>query len=131
MKTKLLKHEEDILFHAWTLTLFLLFSRTRYPTEVLSSRSNTYCCRSLSDDRRLFPALNKSYFCYSCIPNFRGEKKTFLKEILKWGGGVAIKWLWRGRDLTIFRNFLKLGGGNKRGQEFDFVKINISLENQN
>ena len=40
--------------------------------------------------------------------------------------GVEGAWL-----LTIFRNFLKLGGGNKRGQEFDFVKINISLENQN
>ena len=66
MKTKLL--EEDILLYALTLT-FLYFSRTRCPTEVISSRSNTHYCRSLSDDRRLFPALlsnkytaNESFF---------------------------------------------------------------------
>ena len=56
MKFKLLKNEEDILFYASTLTL-LFFSWTRCPTEVVSSRSNTYSCRSLSDDRRLFSVL--------------------------------------------------------------------------
>ena len=57
MKSKLLKNEEDILFDAWTLTLFLIFSQRWCLTEVVSSRSNTYYCWSLSDDRCLFPAL--------------------------------------------------------------------------
>ena len=60
MKTKLLKNEEDILFYAWTLTLFLFFSQTRHPTEAVSSLSNIYYCQSLSDDWHLFPALHLS-----------------------------------------------------------------------
>ena len=67
MKTKLLKNEEDILFYAWTLkhyintsSLFLFFSRTQCPTEIVSSQSKNYSCQSLSDDRCLFPAL---YIC--------------------------------------------------------------------
>ena len=35
MKAKTLKNE-DILFYAWTLTLFLFFSQTQCPTEVKS-----------------------------------------------------------------------------------------------
>ena len=68
MKTKLLKNEEDILFYGWTLKHYtntsslLFFFRTWCPTEVVSSRSNTYSCRSLSDDRRLFPALTKMLY---------------------------------------------------------------------
>ena len=57
MKTKLLKNEEDTLFYAWTLVLFLFFSWIPCLTEVVSSWSNTYYYQSLSDGRRLFLAL--------------------------------------------------------------------------
>ena len=64
MKTKLLKNKEDILFYGWTVkhytntsSLFLFFSWTWCSTEVVSSQSNTYSCRSLSIDQCLFPAL--------------------------------------------------------------------------
>ena len=73
MKTKFLKNEEDNLFYAWTLTLFLFFSRTRCLTEVVSSWSNTYYCRSLSNDRHLFPALYiMSYIIKSYIMQYYG-----------------------------------------------------------
>ena len=72
MKTKLLKNEEDVLFYAWTLTLFLFFSRTRCPTEVVSSRSNTYYCQSVCNDRRLFPALQLA------------KKNSFFKSTFFW-----------------------------------------------
>ena len=54
MKTKLLKNEDNILFYAYTMYTICW---TLCPTEVVSSQSNTYYCQSLSDDRRLFPAL--------------------------------------------------------------------------
>ena len=44
------------------LHCFLFFSWTWCPTEVVSSWSNTYYCRSLSDDWCLFPALR--FFCW-------------------------------------------------------------------
>ena len=66
MKTRLLKNEEDVLFYGWMLkhytntsSLFLFFSQTRCLTEIVSSWSNTYSCRSLSDERCIFPALRK------------------------------------------------------------------------
>ena len=40
-----------------TLSMFLFFSRTQCLTEKVSSRSSTFCCQSLSDDRWLFAAL--------------------------------------------------------------------------
>ena len=59
MKTKVLKNEEDILFMLEHLHCFYisLGHDVQLTTEVVSSRSNTYSCRSLSDDQRLFPAL--------------------------------------------------------------------------
>ena len=39
MKAKTLKNE-DILFYAWTLTLFLFFSQTQCPTEVVLNQWN-------------------------------------------------------------------------------------------
>ena len=57
MKTKLLKNEEDILFLCLNTYTVFFFSLTGCPTEEVSSRSNIYYCRSLSDDQRLFPDL--------------------------------------------------------------------------
>ena len=85
MKIKLLKNEEDILFYAWTLTLFLFFSRTQCPTEVVSSRSYTYFCRSLSDDRV------KLTFATLKILGFYGKKwkiDDFHSHFLIWSSKI-------------------------------------------
>ena len=73
MKVKLLKNEEDILFYAWTLTLFLFFSQTWCPTEVVSSWSNAYYCGLLSNDRCLLAALE-----HGVLPDCYDEEEKYI-----------------------------------------------------
>ena len=55
--------------------MFLFFSRTRCPTEIVSSQSNTYSYWSLSDDRCLFAALYH-YTIQSLTPRKRYAQKA-------------------------------------------------------
>ena len=71
----MLKHTLKCLHYINTSSMFLFFSPTWCPTEIVSSRSNTYSCRSLSNDRCLFAALilytkfcwNMGYILYTNI----------------------------------------------------------------
>ena len=53
----MLKRTLKCLHYINTLSMFLFFSWTWCLTEIVSRRSNTYSCWSLSDDRHLFAAL--------------------------------------------------------------------------
>ena len=54
----MLKRTLKCLYYINTSSMFLFFSPTWCPTEIVSNRSNTYSCRSFSDDRRLFAAMD-------------------------------------------------------------------------
>ena len=53
----MLKHTLKCLHYINAFSMFLFFSRTQCRTVIVLSRSNTYSCWSLSDDRWLFTAL--------------------------------------------------------------------------
>ena len=121
MKSKFLKNEEDILFYAWTLTLFLFFSQTRCPTEVVSSRSNTYYCWSLSDDRRLFPALDIKQICPHCHGLFLF--KSFEERVVQ---NSVFQYYFKANQIAGSGNYTKMFHGKCWGE----VKI-ISNAEQN
>ena len=79
-KIFMLKRTLKRIHYISTSSIFLFFSRTRCPTEIVLSRSNTYSCWSLSDDRRLFAALkNRVDFKNNVICYLSGLVNTLCK----------------------------------------------------